>query len=57
MRPAGKSRVLTNSAVDAMNRSCSAAPIAASERDRFLASTAQLVNMLDLPAGPVLVAR
>ena len=34
-----------------------AAPIAASERDRFLASTAQLVNMLDLPAGPVLVAR
>jgi len=34
-----------------------AAPIAAAEQDRFLASTAELVNMLDLPAGPVLVAR
>jgi murein DD-endopeptidase MepM/ murein hydrolase activator NlpD len=34
-----------------------AAPIAAAEMDRFLAGTADLVNMLDLPAGPVLVAR
>jgi murein DD-endopeptidase MepM/ murein hydrolase activator NlpD len=34
-----------------------AAPIAAAERDRFLVATADLVNMLDLPAGPVLVAR
>jgi len=34
-----------------------AAPIAAAEQDSFLASTAELVNMLDLPAGPVLVAR
>ena len=34
-----------------------AAPIAVDERDRFLAITADYVNMLDLPAGPVLVAR
>ena len=31
-----------------------AAPIPADERDRFLAATADLVNVLDLPAGPVL---
>jgi len=34
-----------------------AAPIGAAERERFLTSTAELVNLLDLPAGPVLVAR
>lgn len=34
-----------------------AAPIAPAEMERFLAGTADLVNMLDLPAGPVLVAR
>jgi murein DD-endopeptidase MepM/ murein hydrolase activator NlpD len=34
-----------------------AAPILAGERDRFLASTADYMNMLDLPAGPILVAR
>jgi murein DD-endopeptidase MepM/ murein hydrolase activator NlpD len=34
-----------------------AAPIPARERDRFLASTAVCMNMLDLPAGPILVAR
>jgi murein DD-endopeptidase MepM/ murein hydrolase activator NlpD len=34
-----------------------AAPIAAAELERFLAATADMVNMLDLPAGPVLVAR
>jgi murein DD-endopeptidase MepM/ murein hydrolase activator NlpD len=34
-----------------------AQPIAAADSERFLASTADLVNMLDLPAGPVLVAR
>jgi murein DD-endopeptidase MepM/ murein hydrolase activator NlpD len=34
-----------------------AAPIAPAEMERFLADTADLVNMLDLPAGPVLVAR
>ncbi len=34
-----------------------AEPIAASERDRFMAATADLVNFIDLPAGPVLVAR
>ncbi|MEO8064646.1 MAG: peptidoglycan DD-metalloendopeptidase family protein [Pseudomonadota bacterium] len=34
-----------------------AEPIAASERERFLAATAELVNALDLPAGPALVAR
>jgi hypothetical protein len=34
-----------------------AAPIAAAEHDRFLTATAELVNMLDLPAGPALVAR
>lgn len=34
-----------------------AAPIAASESDRFLAATADYMNMLDLPAGPALVAR
>ena len=32
-------------------------PIAAAERERFLADTATLVNMLDLPVGPALVAR
>jgi murein DD-endopeptidase MepM/ murein hydrolase activator NlpD len=32
-------------------------PISASERERFLADTATLVNMLDLPLGPALVAR
>jgi murein DD-endopeptidase MepM/ murein hydrolase activator NlpD len=32
-------------------------PIAVGERDRFLADTASLVNMLDLPVGPALVAR
>ncbi len=34
-----------------------AEPIAAAERERFLATTADLVNIIDLPAGPVLVAR
>ncbi len=34
-----------------------AAPILASERERFLTATADLVNFIDLPAGPVLVAR
>src|SRR5689334_4774550 len=34
-----------------------AVPIAAAERERFLADTASLVNMLDLPVGPALVAR
>lgn len=34
-----------------------AKPIADGELERFLASTADMVNMLDLPAGPVLVAR
>jgi murein DD-endopeptidase MepM/ murein hydrolase activator NlpD len=34
-----------------------AQPIAAAETGRFLTSTADLANMLDLPAGPVMVAR
>jgi murein DD-endopeptidase MepM/ murein hydrolase activator NlpD len=34
-----------------------AAPIAPAEQARFFATTADLVNLLDLPAGPVLVAR
>ena len=34
-----------------------ALPIPADQRDQFLATTADLVNLLDLPAGPVLVAR
>jgi murein DD-endopeptidase MepM/ murein hydrolase activator NlpD len=34
-----------------------AAPIPADQRDRFLAATADLVNVIDLPAGPILVAR
>lgn len=34
-----------------------AAPIPATDRERFLAATADTMNMLDLPAGPVLVAR
>jgi murein DD-endopeptidase MepM/ murein hydrolase activator NlpD len=34
-----------------------AAPIPGADRDRFLTVTADYVNMLDLPAGPVLVAR
>ena len=34
-----------------------AEPIPAAERDRFLTATADLVNTLDLPAGPALVAR
>jgi murein DD-endopeptidase MepM/ murein hydrolase activator NlpD len=34
-----------------------AEPIAAMERDRFLAATADLVNILDVPAGRMLVAR
>jgi murein DD-endopeptidase MepM/ murein hydrolase activator NlpD len=34
-----------------------AEPIEASEREHFLAATAELVNSLDLPAGPALVAR
>jgi len=34
-----------------------AAPISAADRDRFLAATAEMVNMMDLPAGPALVAR
>jgi murein DD-endopeptidase MepM/ murein hydrolase activator NlpD len=34
-----------------------AEPIPNAERERFLTDTAGLVNMLDLPAGPALVAR
>ncbi|MEJ0086819.1 MAG: peptidoglycan DD-metalloendopeptidase family protein [Pseudomonadota bacterium] len=34
-----------------------AEPIASSEREHFLAATAELANALDLPAGPALVAR
>lgn len=34
-----------------------AEPIPATERQRFLVKTADLVNTLDLPAGPALVAR
>jgi murein DD-endopeptidase MepM/ murein hydrolase activator NlpD len=34
-----------------------AAPIPAADRDRFLAATAEYVNELDFPAGPLLVAR
>jgi murein DD-endopeptidase MepM/ murein hydrolase activator NlpD len=34
-----------------------AAPIPEAGRDRFLVSTADLVNILDLPAGPAFVAR
>jgi murein DD-endopeptidase MepM/ murein hydrolase activator NlpD len=34
-----------------------AEPIPNGERERFLTDTASLVNMLDLPAGPALVAR
>jgi murein DD-endopeptidase MepM/ murein hydrolase activator NlpD len=34
-----------------------AEPIPAAERDAFFGSTATLVNLLDLPAGPALVAR
>jgi murein DD-endopeptidase MepM/ murein hydrolase activator NlpD len=34
-----------------------AQPIAESERERFLASSADLVNQIDLPAGRMLVAR
>jgi murein DD-endopeptidase MepM/ murein hydrolase activator NlpD len=34
-----------------------AEPIDNAEKDQFLAATADMVNMLDLPAGPVLVAR
>jgi len=34
-----------------------AEPIAAGERERFLAATADLVNTLDLPEGRILVAR
>jgi murein DD-endopeptidase MepM/ murein hydrolase activator NlpD len=34
-----------------------ASPIQAAERDRFLTATADFVNLLDLPAGPALVAR
>lgn len=34
-----------------------AEPIAAADRERFLVTTADKVNMLDLPAGPALVAR
>jgi murein DD-endopeptidase MepM/ murein hydrolase activator NlpD len=34
-----------------------AQPISPAERDRFMASTADMVNMLDFPAGPILVAR
>jgi murein DD-endopeptidase MepM/ murein hydrolase activator NlpD len=32
-------------------------PIADADKDRFLAATADMLNMLDMPAGPVLVAR
>jgi murein DD-endopeptidase MepM/ murein hydrolase activator NlpD len=34
-----------------------AEPIAAKEREHFMAATAELVNALDLPAGPALVSR
>lgn len=34
-----------------------AEPIPAAERERFLANTADLMNTLDLPLGPVLVSR
>ncbi len=34
-----------------------AEPIPSAERDRFLTTTADLVNIIDLPLGPVLVAR
>jgi murein DD-endopeptidase MepM/ murein hydrolase activator NlpD len=34
-----------------------AEPIRSADRDRFLTTTANLVNTLDLPLGPVLVAR
>jgi murein DD-endopeptidase MepM/ murein hydrolase activator NlpD len=34
-----------------------AAPIPGADRERFLTATADYVNMLDLPAGPILVAR
>ncbi len=34
-----------------------AAPIPADDRERFLAATAEVVNELDFPAGPLLVAR
>jgi murein DD-endopeptidase MepM/ murein hydrolase activator NlpD len=34
-----------------------AEPIAPAERENFLSATAELVNALDLPAGPALVAR
>src|SRR4029079_15063813 len=34
-----------------------APPTLAAEQERFVTTTADLVNMLDLPAGPVLVAR
>jgi murein DD-endopeptidase MepM/ murein hydrolase activator NlpD len=34
-----------------------AEPIASAEREHFLAATAELVNALDLPLGPALVAR
>lgn len=34
-----------------------AQPISAAERERFLTATATLVNQIDLPAGPILVAR
>jgi len=34
-----------------------ALPIPTDQRDQFLAATADLLNQLDLPAGPILVAR
>jgi murein DD-endopeptidase MepM/ murein hydrolase activator NlpD len=34
-----------------------AEPISTGERERFLVNTADMVNLLDLPAGPALVAR
>jgi murein DD-endopeptidase MepM/ murein hydrolase activator NlpD len=34
-----------------------AEPIPSAERERFLTATADLVNTLDLPLGPILVAR
>jgi murein DD-endopeptidase MepM/ murein hydrolase activator NlpD len=34
-----------------------AEPVPATDSERFLTSTAELVNQLDLPAGPALVAR
>jgi murein DD-endopeptidase MepM/ murein hydrolase activator NlpD len=34
-----------------------AEPIGAAEQERFMVSTAELVNRLDLPAGRILVAR